>query len=95
MDYYNIVHGILQARILQWVTFPFSKGPSQPRDQSQVSHTAGRFFTSWATKEALKFILGEALSYLKEEKFLQQRNRKGKAKVCVCAGGGEENSIWK
>ena len=45
------VHGILQARILEWVTFPFSRGSSQPRDGSQVSRTAGRFFTSWATRK--------------------------------------------
>ena len=43
-----IIHGILQARILEWVAFPFSRGSSQPRDQTQVSHIAGRFFTSWA-----------------------------------------------
>ena len=43
-------HGILQARILEWVTFPFSRGFSQPRDLTQVSHIVGRFFTSWATK---------------------------------------------
>ena len=42
------VHGILQARILEWVAFPFSRGSSQPRYQTQVSHIAGRFFTSWA-----------------------------------------------
>ena len=46
------VHGILQARILQRVAFPFSRGSSQPRDQTQVSPIAGRFFTSWATREA-------------------------------------------
>ena len=34
------------ARILEWVVFPFSRGSSQPRDQTQVSHIAGRFFTS-------------------------------------------------
>ena len=44
MDY--IVHGILQARILEWVAFPFSRESSQPRDPTQVSHTTGRFFTS-------------------------------------------------
>ena len=44
MDY--TVHGILQDRILEWVAFPFSKGSSQPRDQTQVSRIAGRFFTS-------------------------------------------------
>ena len=39
------VHGILQARILEWVAFPFSRGSSQARDQTQVSHIAGGFFT--------------------------------------------------
>ena len=47
--------GILQARILEWVAMPSSRGSSQPRDQTQVSHIAGRFFTSWATKEAQKY----------------------------------------
>ena len=49
MDY--TVHGILQARILEWVAFSFSRGSSQPRDWTQVSSIAGRFFTHWATKE--------------------------------------------
>jgi len=40
------VHGILQAGILEWLAVPFSTGSSQPRDQTQVSHIAGRFFTS-------------------------------------------------
>ena len=44
MDY--TVHGILQARRLEWVAFPFSRGSSQPRDQTQVSRIAGGFFTS-------------------------------------------------
>ena len=48
-----IVHGILQARILEWVAFPFSRGSSQPRDRTQVFRVAGRFFTSWATREDL------------------------------------------
>ena len=43
MDY--TVHGILQVRILEWVAFPFSRGSSQPRDQTQVSLIAGIFFT--------------------------------------------------
>ena len=42
----HIVHGILQTRILGWVTFPFSRGSSQPRDRAQVSCIAGGFFTS-------------------------------------------------
>ena len=49
MDY--TVHGILQARILKWVAFPFSRGFSQPRNRTQVSRIAGGFFTSWATRE--------------------------------------------
>ena len=40
------VRGIFQARILEWVASPFSRGSSQPRDQTQVSHIAGGFFTS-------------------------------------------------
>ena len=39
------VHGILQARILEWVAILFSSGSSQPRDQTPVSCIAGRFFT--------------------------------------------------
>ena len=42
----NTVNGILQVRILEWVACLFSRGSSQPRDQTQVSHIAGRFFTS-------------------------------------------------
>ena len=49
----STVHGILQARILEWVAFPFSRGSSQPRDWAQVSGIAGEFFTSWAMREAL------------------------------------------
>ena len=45
----------LQARILEWVAFPFSKGSSQPRDQTQASRIARGFFTSWATKEAQEY----------------------------------------
>ena len=44
------VHGILQARILEWVAMPFSRGSSQPRDhQTQVFHIASGFFTIWVT----------------------------------------------
>ena len=46
------VCGILQARILEWLAFPFSRGSSPPRDWTQVSCIACGFFTSWATREA-------------------------------------------
>ena len=52
------LHGILQARILQWVAFSFSRGSSQPRDRTQVSHIAGRLFTRWATGEAQEYWSG-------------------------------------
>ena len=48
------VHEISQARILEWVAISFSRGSSQPRDRTRVSCTAGRFFTDWATREALE-----------------------------------------
>ena len=51
------VHGILQARILEWVSMSFSRGSSQPRNQTRVSHIAGRRFILWATREAHKFLL--------------------------------------
>ena len=53
MDY--TVHGILQAIILAWIAFPFSRGSFQPRDQTQVSRTAGGFFTSWTSRAANVF----------------------------------------
>ena len=54
VDY--IVCGILQARILEWVAIPFSRGSSQPRNQTQVSLIAGGFFSSSATREALHIL---------------------------------------
>ena len=45
------VHGILQVRKLEWAAVPFSKGSSWPRDWTQVSCIAGRFFIIWATRE--------------------------------------------
>ena len=56
MDY--TVHEILQARILEWVAFPFSRGSSQPRDQTQSPALQADFFTSWATREAQEYWTG-------------------------------------
>ena len=66
MDYSlpgSSVHGILQARILKWLTIPFSRGSSQSRDQSQVFGIAGRFFIVWATWEA-KDIYDISITYV-------------------------------
>ena len=57
----NTVHGILQAGILDWLAFPFSRRSSQSRDWTQVSCIAGRFFTSWATREAQTSPIGFSL----------------------------------
>ena len=46
------LHGILQARVLTWVAISFSRGSSQPRDQTRVSHIPGRCLNLWATREA-------------------------------------------
>ena len=51
-----IVHGILQARILEWAAFPFSRRSSQPRNRTQVSCIAGGFFTGWATKSTKQLL---------------------------------------
>ena len=56
------IHGILQARMLQWVAIPFSKGSSQPRDGTRDSCIAGRFFTGCATRDALVPISAISLS---------------------------------
>ena len=62
MDY--TLHRILQARILEWVAFPFSRGSSQPRDGTQVSCFAWRYFTNWATRD-IKFVFIEASKWVK------------------------------
>ena len=50
------VHGILQARILEWVAIPFSRKSSLLRDWTRVSWIAGRFFTVWATRGAYWYV---------------------------------------
>ena len=60
------VHGILQARKLEWVAIPILRGCSWSRDQTGVSRIAGRFFTIWATWEALT----EVITSKKQDRFL-------------------------
>ena len=52
------VHGIFQARILEWVAISFSRGSSQPRNRTHVSHIAGGFFAIWPTREAQEYWSG-------------------------------------
>ena len=75
-------HGILQARILKWVAFPFSRGSSQPRYQTQVSHIAGRFFTSWVTREALSVLESWYLCYARKD--IMALEREIKLPSCDC-----------
>ena len=60
------VHGVLQSGMLQWIAISFLRGSSWPRDWSQVSCIAGRFFTIWATSEAqnLALIIKPNISHL-------------------------------
>ena len=67
-------HEILQAGIVEWVAIPFSKGSSQPRDQTHVSLIAGRFFTIWATWKSKNTGVG-SLSFTMGSS--QPRNRSG------------------
>ena len=72
MDYSppgSFVHGISQARLLEWVTISFSRGSSHPRDQTQVPWLAGRFFTTEPPGKPLSFVclLIEEVSFLLED----------------------------
>ena len=59
------IHGILQSRITLGVALPFSRGSSQPRGRTQVSHLAGGFFATWVTREAQEYWSG-SLSLLQQ-----------------------------
>ena len=84
------IHGILQARALEWVASPFSRGSSQPRDGTQVSHIAGRRFALWATREAHTIIKSSG------ENPLQPPRRLGKRDLPCCqreAGVSQEKPL--
>ena len=84
MDY--TVQGILQARILEWVAVPFSRESSQPRDQTQVSNIAGRFFTSWATREA----------HIKQRKLKKEISYQDKRKIKMSLKKKSKfNTLWQ
>ena len=77
------VHGILQARILEWGAIPFSRGSSRPRDRTQVSHIAGRFFTIWAIREVSVLV-----GYLR----IFVYNLLGK--MALCQGTDDAGLLW-
>ena len=75
------VHGILQTRILEWVAIPFFSGSSQPSDWTHVPCTAGRCFTSWATRKPRTL---EWVAYRFSSGSSWPRHRTG---ICCIAGG--------
>ena len=68
------VLGILQAKILGWVSIPFSRGSSQLRDRTLVSCIAGGFFTIWVTKEAQMMLWVNENAYLEWNRHLVNRS---------------------
>ena len=90
------VHGILQARLLEWVAFPFSRESSRTRDQTCISCIAGRFFTIWGTREALwkmgmliitSFRKKNEIEYLREAWGLQ-------SVIWTCGICTTKNTVW-
>ena len=73
MDY--TIHGILQARILEWVAFPFSRGSSQPRDRTQVFCIAGGLFNQLSHQGSPRIL--EWVSYLLQRIFPTQESNRG------------------
>ena len=96
MDY--TIHGILQNRILEQESFPFSRGSSQPRDQTKVSSISGEFFTSWTTKESGKkarqgYILSFCLFNLHAEHIMRNAGL-DEAQTGIKITGRNLNNLW-
>ena len=68
------LHGILQARILEWVAISFSRGSSQPRDRTWVSCITGRFFTIWAIREAQFKVINDNFKISDTNRYLKIQN---------------------
>ena len=93
MDYSlpgSSVHGILQARILEWVAFPISRVSSRPKDRTQVFCITGRFFTMWATREANVILNNKKSHWAKDPVSLSAESWKGG----TCTGKEKLNIAW-
>ena len=88
----SFVHGIFQARVLEWIAISFSRGSSRPRNQTRVSRIAGRRFTVWATREAPTYHCIETL--MKEMPgFLSPQERL--ASPVNSSGINKEQNSWQ
>ena len=90
----SFVHRVLQARILEWIAF--SRGSSQPRDRTWVSHIAGTCFTIWVTREALTRdqILGSQYQ-MQTHRMLRLENCKINVEnISFCRWGRGSCSMW-
>ena len=90
------VHGILQARILEGIAMPSSRGSALPRDRNQVSCIAGGFFTVWATREALNTVRWAQFSiYSRANDSWLLSHVLWIMRISNLAGGaGDENGQW-
>ena len=77
------VNRIFQVRTLEWVAISFSRGSSETRDQTWVSYAAGRFFTNWATREALKFLVNIKCPETQVLRLLQEAVTGGSTFSCL------------
>ena len=91
-----LVHGVLQARILECVAMPFSRGSPRPRDRTWVSHIVGRFFTVWATsilKKIWKIVFDAMTVILKQCNRILPLSVPRQAHEPCCQGAGFSLSI--
>ena len=79
------IHGIFQARILEWFDISFSRGSSQPGDRTQVSFIAGRYFTIWATRKTMSLRTSADMSLSKFWEIMKDRET---------WHGVDNNQIW-
>ena len=86
------VHGILQARILEWIAISFSRGSSSLRNQIQVFHIAGRFFTTWATRDA-PFFRWVNPKYSWEPSYIRASNNWGKSFISEGKSAATQQSL--
>ena len=94
------VHGILQARILEWVVISYFRGLYQPRDQTQVSCIAGGFFAIWATREDWTLLVRDIIERSQpreehEDKWCLEKRGPSNNLICLCFEGQRGTLVAK